>query len=179
MTTTMNEAEVNPLLAWGTLPNYEAIEARHVEPAMKVALELANDGLTMIEAEAKTLAPGEVAELTGRLEALEDRLGYTWGLVNHLNSVRTSDALRAAIQAVQPEVIRFFARLGQSRPIFSAYERALSAGIADKALSRVVELALRGMRHSGIGLEGEARERFNANQEALAGRFPDLAWIIT
>lgn len=166
--TETNGLGTNPLLAWGTLPDYPGIEAHHVEPAMKVALEAANDALTMLESEVAALPPGQVAELVGRLEALEDRFGYTWGLVNHLNSVRTSDALRAAIQAVQPEVVRFFARLGQSRPVFSAYERAMGEGIAEPALRRVVELALRGMRHSGIGLDGEARERFNANQEALA-----------
>ena len=160
MTNETDVAHTNPLLTWGRLPDYRAIEASHVEPAMAVALKEANDALTALE--------GEVAELD-----IVD-VGYTWGLVNHLNSVRTSDALRAAIQAVQSEVVRLYTRLGQSAPIYKAYERALNGGSGagradgDAALRRVVELGLRAMRHSGIGLEGEARDRFNANQEALA-----------
>jgi oligopeptidase A len=163
----MNNDDIdnNPLLTWGRLPDFQAIDATHVEPAMKVVLERAHEGLTALEA-----AVGElpIAEVVGRLEELEDRLGYTWGLVNHLNSVRTNDALRAAIQAVQPEVVRFSARIGQSETIYRAYEEALALGIGEPALKRVVELGLRAMRHSGIGLSGDTQTTFNTNQEALA-----------
>ena len=153
----------NPLLAWGTIPDFAAVRADHVVPAVRETLARANADLDALEAEAATLP---IAEVVGRSEELEDRLGWTWGLVNHLNSVRTTDELRQAITEVQPEVITFHSRLGQSEALYQAYANA--GAIADPALARTVELGLRAMRHSGIGLQGKAKDDFNDNQQALA-----------
>jgi len=157
----------NPLTAWGTIPDYAALTAEHVEPGMKEALAAAEAALAGLEAECKDL---RIDEVVGRLEALEDRLGFSWGLANHLNSVRTNDALRAAISAVQPDVVQFFSKLGQSEALFNAYSRAVTDGSAavTPTLARAVELGLRAMKHSGVGLTGEAKDRFNTNQQALA-----------
>jgi len=155
----------NPLLAWGAIPDFAAILPEHVVPAVQATLARSIDDLEALEAAASELTP---AELVGRLEELEDRLSWTWGLANHLNSVRTSDALREAIMAVQPEVVTFHSRLGQSASLFGAYERALGEGGLSPTLSRTLELGLRAMRHAGVGLSGEARETFNRNQQTLA-----------
>ena len=160
----------NPLTAWGTIPDYAALTAEHVVPGMKDSLAAAEAALTALEAECDALP---IDEVVGRLEALEDRLGFSWGLANHLNSVRTTDALRAAISAVQPDVVQFFSKLGQSEALFAAYSRATGAGsdgsaAASPTLMRAVELGLRAMKHSGVGLTGETKDRFNKNQQALA-----------
>ncbi len=153
----------NPVLAWGTIPDFAAVRAEHVVPAVRETLARASADLDALEAEAATLP---IAEVVGRSEELEDRLGWTWGLVNHLNSVRTTDALRQAITDVQPEVIAFHSRLGQSEALYTAYANA--GDIVDPALARTVQLALRAMRHSGVGLTGQAKDSFNDNQQALA-----------
>jgi len=161
-------ADSNPLLAWGTLPDFDAITAEHVGPAVRATLERCEAELDALEARAASLA---AAALVGALEPIEDRVGWTWTLANHLNSVRTSDSLRAAIEEVQGEVVAFQSRLAQSRPLYEAF-RSLrddpAFGDTPSAIQRVVILNLRGAEHAGVGLEGEARERFNRNQQELA-----------
>ena len=49
-----------------------------------------------------------------------DLLGTRWGVVGHLLGVRNSTELRAAHEAVQPEVVVFALRLAQSKPVFDA-----------------------------------------------------------
>ncbi|MFO0749013.1 MAG: M3 family metallopeptidase [Myxococcota bacterium] len=157
----------NPLLAWGEVPRFDAVRPEHVVPAVRATLERCQADLTAIEADAARI---DGADLVARLEQLEDRLSWTWGLANHLNSVRTSDALRAAITEVQPDVVTFQSRLGQSEPLFDAMTRVRDSELHQlpAAVERIVRLAIRGAEHSGVGLRGEARERFNRNQQELA-----------
>ncbi|TNF29123.1 MAG: M3 family peptidase [Deltaproteobacteria bacterium] len=161
-------ADSNPLLAWGTLPDFDAITADHVGPAMRETLARCEADLTALEARAAEL---DAFALVGALEPIEDRIGWTWTLANHLNSVRTTDLLRKAIEAVQGEVVAFQSRLAQSRPLYEAFRRLRDGDGFDalpSAVRRVVILNLRGAEHSGVGLVGEARERFNKNQQELA-----------
>ena len=43
---------------------------------------------------------------TEPIERLYDRLGFAWGIVEHLMNVRNTDRLRAAHEASEPEVVR-------------------------------------------------------------------------
>ena len=185
--TTTTEPETRPathalahdaLQRWGapgSVPDFAAIRAEEVGAVMRATLAVSEAALAAMEAEAEALtAPA----LLARMEALDDRLGWVWGLVNHLNSVRTSDALRAALAEVQPEVVTFQSRLGQSKSVFAALTRvAGDSGFAAlaPAAQRAVTLALRGARHSGVGLVGAARERFNQIMQELAQRGMDFA----
>ncbi len=158
----------NPMLAWGTIPDFSSLEASQVLPAMRTTLDRTAASFEELERVCESLP---IAEVVGRLEELEDRLGWTWGLINHLNSVRTNDALRNAISEIQPEVVMLSSRLGQSEPLYRSYLRAQQGELAttpESPLARTVGLGLRAMKHGGVGLEGEAKDRFNANQQALA-----------
>jgi len=158
----------NPLLVREGLPAFSAIEVGHVEPGLRALLAELREELRALEADVKSSWEGVVVPL----EALGDRLAVAWGTVGHLMGVRNGDELRAAFENVQPEVVRFSLEQAQSRPIHRALE-ALRAGDAweslDAAQQRIVEGLLREARHSGVGLEGVKRERFNAVQEELAG----------
>jgi oligopeptidase A len=92
--------------------------------------------------------------------------------------VRNSDALRAAYEAVQPDVVAFGLRQGQSRPIYEAVV-ALREGEAfarlDPAQQRIVESLEREARHAGVALEGAERKRFNAIQQELAQHSTDFS----
>lgn len=94
------------------------------------------------------------------LEKMKFPLGYSWGVVSHLNGVKNSDPLRAAHQACQPEVVKVSMQMGQSRPVYDALA-SLEGDELSEAQRRVVESALRGMRLSGVDLEGEAKAEFN------------------
>jgi oligopeptidase A len=157
----------NPLLDLAGLPRFDAIAPAHVEPGIRALLAQLGAELSRLEAGLEPSWTG----LVDPLERISDQLDRAWGAVTHLMGVRNSDALRAAHQAVQPEVVEFSMRLAQSRALFDGL-RALCgsesfAGL-DPGQQRVIEVLIRDATLSGVGLEGAARERFNAIQTELA-----------
>ncbi|MEE2665774.1 MAG: M3 family metallopeptidase [Myxococcota bacterium] len=161
----------NPLLRKGELPHFDEIEPEHVEPAMRRVLE---DQGVALEALEQALASGVAAgweNLVDPLERIGDALTSVWGVVGHLMGVKNSDALRAAFEAVQPDVVVFGLKLAQSRTIYDGL-RALrdsdAWGGLEPAQQRILTSLLRDARHAGVGLEGAQRERFSEVAQELA-----------
>jgi len=171
-------ATANPLLTAATdpLPRYEAMTPAHVEPALTDLLAQLDAEYTAFEARlaAPDTPPADrsYAAVVEGLERLEFPLSIAWSAVNHLMGVANSDELRSAHSAVQPEVVKATQRLGQSRPVYDALNALRNDEEAWGQLSgsqqRVVESALRGMRHRGVSLDAEVREEFNAISLELA-----------
>jgi oligopeptidase A len=154
----------NPLLHTTGLPRFDAIAPEHVEPGITRLLAELDAALTELERNVQPSWSGLVAPL----ERLQDRLNLAWGTVNHLLGVRNSAALRAAHEAVQPAVVAFGIRLGQSKPLYQAFLQLRAQGGLAPDQHRVVETAIRDAELSGVGLEGEAQARFHAVQTELA-----------
>ncbi|MCX7592397.1 MAG: M3 family metallopeptidase [Fischerella sp.] len=157
----------NPLLKGTGLPDFTSIKPEHVVPGFKQLLAELEQELTKIEANLQPTWEG----LVEPLEKLTERLNWSWGVVNHLMGVKNSPQLREAHETVQPQVVQFSNKLSQSQPIYNAL-KALRASdtwdTLDSAQKRIVEAAIRDAELSGVGLQGEARERFNAIQMELA-----------
>ena len=157
----------NPLLIGKGLPPFLEIKPEHVIPAITQLLEEANTGLTNLE---NTLQPTWLG-LVEPLERLTERIGWGWGAIEHLLSVKNSAELREAHKVVQPKVIEFFNRFSQSQPVYKAFKVIYASDLGIKlepAQQRIVEAAIRDAELSGVGLEGEAKEKFNAIQMELA-----------
>jgi oligopeptidase A len=159
--------DVNPLLDFTELPPFDRIRTEHVEPAMRALLAALTAELEQAEAGAAPTWDGVVVPI----EELSERLGRVWGVVGHLMGVRNDDAIRAAHERMQPDVVALSLRLGQSAPFYQAL-RALRDGAGWEALDatqrRIVESLVREAELSGVGLEGAARARFNVIQAELA-----------
>ncbi|MBW4623177.1 MAG: M3 family metallopeptidase [Cyanosarcina radialis HA8281-LM2] len=157
----------NPLLKGSGLPPFAEIQPEQVEPAMTQLLAELDRELTDLEANVEPTWSGLVAPL----DDITERLRWSWGIVGHLMGVKNSPELRQAYETVQPQVVQFYTRFGQSQPIYHAF-KALRDGDSwktlDSAQQRIVEAAIRDAELSGVGLSGEARERFNAIQQELA-----------
>jgi len=157
----------NPLLDERGLPRFGEITSSHIEPGMRALLADLERELDALEGAVQPTWAGAVEPL----ERISDRLGTRWGIVSHLLGVRNEPALRAAHEAVQPDVVRFGIRVAQSRPLYDAFV-ALQKGAAtaqlDPAQRRVVDVLVRDAVLSGVGLEGAAKERFNAILTELA-----------
>lgn len=165
----MNEQSVegNPLLDWEIVPDYEAIEPKHVEPAVRQVLAGAEETLTRIEGE----KPASWDDFMPELERVGDAVQRVWGVVSHLNSVRNTPELREAYQKMQGEVVKFYNRYGQSRPLYEAYialKESAAWGEYDEGQRRILTQAIRQAELAGVALDGEARERFNGLSERLA-----------
>ena len=157
----------NPLLFEGDLAPFDRIRAEHVEPAMRWLLADLGGALDRLEAQSGS----ELAPLLQGLEEIGDRLEKAWGAVDHLTSVYTSDELRAAHEALQPLVVLFMIRMGQSPVLyrrFQAIHEAASFAQRPEVERRIVEAALREAKLAGVGLEAAEQARFNAITAELA-----------
>ncbi|ERN41816.1 Zn-dependent oligopeptidase [Rubidibacter lacunae KORDI 51-2] len=156
----------NPLSIGQGLPPFERIEPAHVVPAIRELLSELFAELESLEASATPTWGGLVVPLTG----IEERLSWGWGIVGHLMGVKNSPELREAYETVQPEVVKFANRFSQSRPLYDAFVvlREAHWDELDRAQQRIVEAAIRSAELSGVGLDGAARDRFNAIQLELA-----------
>ena len=159
--------EENPLLSFTDVPRFDLITPAHVVPAMQQLLADLDTELQQLESQVQPTWEG----LVEPIERLSDRLGVVWGIVGHLMGVKNAESLRQAHQTVQPEVVQFSLRFGQSPAIYQGL-KALQASAAWPTLAptqqRIVDKLIEDAELSGVGLQGEARQRFNAIQQALA-----------
>lgn len=115
---TMSTEQTNPLLEhFSAFPPFDAVLPSHVVPAVRSLLIQLETDLAQLE---NTLDPSW-PKLVEPYEKIVDRLHVVWGIVNHLKAVKDSPDLRAAIDQVQPDKVKFQLRLGQSKPIFNAF----------------------------------------------------------
>jgi oligopeptidase A len=157
----------NPLLRGSGLPPFGEIKPEHVVPAMTELLERLDKELVALEA---NLQPSWTS-LVEPLEKLTEPLYWTWGIVSHLMGVQNSPELREAYETIQPSVVQFMTKFGQSQPVYNAFkalEKSDSWTGLESAQQRIVKSAIRDAELSGVGLDGEPRERFNAIQMELA-----------
>jgi oligopeptidase A len=164
---TTNPPERNPLLEQDTLPDFSKIEPAHVLPAVREAIRLGRQDLGIIE----KISDPTWQNFVMPLRALSRRIDRVWGVVGHLMGVKNSDALRAAHEEAEPEIVQFRLELGQSRAIYQLWQKLQQkAGteLTTPARRRIAQSALRDAKLSGVGLEGEKRERFNDIQRRLA-----------
>src|SRR6266849_605548 len=101
----IEKVENNPLL-WPLfrIP-FDQIRAEHVEPAVAELLRDARERL-----DALTSDPGlrTFANTMHALDRLTERLEFAMSITRHLEGVATTPELRAAYNAVQPEVSAFY-----------------------------------------------------------------------
>ncbi len=158
---------MKPLLQGQGLPPFPEITPEQVVPAMAELLTEANAALTKLEA---NIIP-TWAGLVEPLDRLTERIGWSWSIVGHLMGVKNSPELRAAYEEMQPQLVQFWTRLGQSAQLYQGYKAiAASPEFAnfDVAQKRIIDAAIRDMELSGVGLTGEPKQRFNEIQLALA-----------
>ncbi|KAI8465022.1 MAG: hypothetical protein J3K34DRAFT_438374 [Monoraphidium minutum] len=161
------ESQRNPLLADAVFPKFNEVKAEHVVPGMRALLGELHRAIDALEAGVVPSWEGLVAPL----ERISDRHQRTWGVVSHLKGVQDSEALRKAVEEVQPENVALGLRLSQSRPLYEGFKALREGegwGKLTPAQQRVVEIELRDFVLGGVALEGDAKERFNAIQQDLA-----------
>ena len=158
----------NPILEpASSLPRFDAIESEHVEPGITALVDEVETMLERLESEAEPTWSGVVEPI----ERMHDRLGFGWGVVEHLLSVKNSDALRAAYEKVEPAVVKLSMRIGQSPAIYRALVELRDSDAAadlDNAQRRILDKLIESAELAGVGLEGEAQERFQQIKLELA-----------
>jgi oligopeptidase A len=157
----------NPLLIGAGLPPFDALQPEQVVPGVEKLIEALERDLETLEATVQPTWAGLVEPLT----RMEERLRWTWGIIGHLMGVKNSPALREAYDAVQPALVQFSTRLGQSQPLYDAFKQLQASDTwasLESAQQRIVTSAIRDAELSGVGLAGAEKVRFNEIQQALA-----------
>ena len=157
----------NTLLIGKGLPPFESIKSEDVVPAITgLLIELEQELINL-----ETTVKPTWNDLVEPLQKLEDRLTWTWGIVGHLMGVKNSPELRKAYNEIQPKVVEFINKLSQSQPIYQAFKNLSNSDSwenLDVGQKRIVEAAIKDAELSGVSLEGEKRENFNAIELELA-----------
>jgi len=156
----------NPLLTDSPLPDFPAIEASHVEPAIRQLLEGNRRALATLLAGGAEGWDGLVAPI----ERMHHRLARAWSPVGHLNGVMNGDDLRVAYNACLPLLTAYHTELAQNAELCAAYQRVLDRDGAslDAAQRKLLENALRDFRLAGVSLPADRKQRFGQVMERLA-----------
>ena len=149
------------------LPVWSQFTPERIETAIDLLLAHTERAFTDLEAEHTASWEG----LMEPLERLELRLGRVLGALVHLLSVKYSDELQAAYDAVRPDYVALANRMGQSKAIYDGLI-ALRDGEEwagfNPAQRRIVDETVRGMERAGVHLEGAARDRYTEIQQRLS-----------
>ena len=148
-------------------PRFDVITPALVAEALPALLAEARAAVAKLEKDAAPTWDG----LFAPLHRATKTLWYAWGIVGHEMGVMNSPEWRAAEEKFQPEIVKFGLEISQS-PVFFRLMREMREGAEwgrlDGTRRRVLEAALRRARQAGVGLEGAAKEEFNANQKRQA-----------
>jgi oligopeptidase A len=93
------------------------------------------------------------------------------GAINHLISVKYSDAMQSAYDAVRPEVVAFMNRMSASQAVYVGMQqlRDSADGVAlSSERVRILGQSLRAMERAGVHLQGEERTSYQQIKERLA-----------
>ncbi|EEY64174.1 oligopeptidase A, putative [Phytophthora infestans T30-4] len=147
------------------LPPFERLQLAEIEPAVSNAAADYTRDLHELERKLREAGKNvQFGDVVDPLEVQGDALGRMWGIVGHLMSVRNSEELRAVHDKLQQLVIKTVTEASQSKTLYDAY---LAVRESDEwselelAQQRIIDLSLRSATLSGVGLEGEEKEKFN------------------
>ncbi|WP_295884330.1 M3 family metallopeptidase [uncultured Thiohalocapsa sp.] len=155
----------NPLLEDRILPDFERIRPEHIEPAVD---QLLADGRALV-AELGAQADSATWErFVERIELEDDRLSRAWSPVSHLNSVMSSDALRAAYTACLPKLSDYASEVGQNTALYRGYQKVAEQPGLNDAQRRMLANTLRDLHLAGVDLPEAKKARFREISQRLS-----------
>jgi oligopeptidase A len=155
----MGSADTNPLLEIRFRIPFDRIRAAQVEPAAASLLGDARAGLEAIAAQG-----GERAwdNTMGALDTLTEPLDFAFGVVRHLESVATYPELRAALNAVQPEISAFYSGIALHAGLWQAikaYAETPQSAALTGARRRYLVKTVEAFRRAGADLDPARKKR--------------------
>jgi oligopeptidase A len=152
----------NPLIQLAFEIPFDQIEAAHVEPAIDALLAGAQAAVDAIAANDE---PRTYANTLGALEEATELLERAMTVIDHLESVATNDALRAAYNATRPRVSAFWSELAMNDELYQAV-RAFRETDEARALppteKRFLEKTQDDFRRHGAELNPEDKAKLQA-----------------
>lgn len=151
----------NPLMQRDGLPKFDKVKSEDFVPAIRAVFARTEEVLKNVEEHSEPTWDS----LIKPFDETDLEWEYTWSVLNHLKSVKNSESLRKAYDQLMPDCISLSLKMSQSRPRYNHLIALRDSSGFDKlndAKRRIVESLIRCAEKSGIALEGEKKERFNA-----------------
>jgi len=166
----LNEVKpfMNPFL---NIPTYPDFPKMTPELAKEAFLQLLPKATKKIEALEKNHSLTWEGLLYPLYETLQP-LNKAWEILSHLLSVSNTEAWRQVQQELQPQIVAFSLRVGQSEHFYRSFCALRDADAKTPSLSRVqrriLEQAIQEAKLAGVGLPPEKQGRFNALKTEIA-----------
>jgi oligopeptidase A len=152
----------NPLLEVQFQVPFDRIQAEDVEPAID---ELLQEARAKLEAIASDESPRTYENTMAALEKISERLDYAMAVVRHLEGVRTTPALRAAFNAVEPPVSQFYSSIPLHAGLWKqlkAFQETPEGAALTGARKRFVTKTIDSFRRHGADLGPEDKAKLAA-----------------
>lgn len=154
----------NPLLNWDQTPDWAAIRAEHLEPAIDAVLS---------EARTKINALLEQSDFCwdsfGKpLEQIENRIHKAFSPGSHLHSVNNTDEWRQAYEACLPKLTAYSTEMGQNTRLCDAWKALAAQPELTAEQRKLADNALRDFHLSGVDLPEDKKHRYAEIQQRLA-----------
>jgi len=159
---------MNPFIQ---IPYYPAFDQMTPENAKAAFQRLLPEARAAVDALEQNPAPTWGGLMTALYDACHP-LYDAWGLLNHLLSVVNSATWREAQESIQPEIVAFSLRVGQSKVFYRGFCALRDADRATPCLTdtqrRILSKTLHEAEQAGVGLPDGQQARFNTIQAELA-----------
>jgi oligopeptidase A len=158
----------NPLLHEEFRIPFDRIRAAHVAPA---AAELLAQARVRLEIVAHLAGERTYQNTMDALDRLTEPLDYAMGVVRHLESVATYPELRAAFNAVQPEVSAFYSGIPLHHELWEgikSYAATPEGQAATGERRRFLHKTIETFRRHGADLDAAGKKRLEEIDVALA-----------
>jgi oligopeptidase A len=161
-------SNTNPLLVLSFEIPFDRILASHIEPAISRLIADARDRLEVIEG---VRGERNYDNTAGALDRATEQLEVAMTVVAHLEAVANTPELRAAHNAVRPEVNAFYASIPMRPKLWEAlkaYAETDDARGLTGARKRFVKKTLDDFKRHGAELDPEGKKQLEALSRELA-----------
>ena len=149
----------NPLLQVAFQIPFDKIRPEHVEPAIRQLLQDTRERLHQLTS---APAPRTFENTMQVLDKLTEALDFAMGVVRHLETVATTPPLRAAYNAVQPEVSAFHSSLPLNEDLWQTikgYSQTEEAQGLTGTRKRYLDKTIESFRRHGAELDAAGKKR--------------------
>jgi oligopeptidase A len=160
--------QANPLLSDQFRIPFHLIRAEHVEPGIRQALSEAQEGIEAIAADPD---PPSWQNTLQRLDRVVERLARRVTPASHLVSVAETPELRAAYNAILPEISAFWSRLPLHEGLWKrlkAYADSERSSTLQGLQRRHLDKTVQDFRRAGAELAPEGKKRLEDLRVELA-----------
>ncbi len=149
----------NPLLEIQFQIPFDRVRAEHVQPGIQ---KLLDDACRKLEALAADSQPRTFENTMLALERITEHLDFAMSVVRHLESVATYPEMRAAFNAVEPEVSAFYSSIPLHPGIWKqvrSYAANAPTEILSSTRQRFLRKTMDSFRRHGAELDAAGKQR--------------------